>query len=361
MNAIVDVEVGQLLQQKLDKLKAGYNTDPYPSLDSRKQKLTLLKQTILNNQQDLVEALSADFGYRSEFDTAMTDVLPTVAQINYTLKRLNKWCKPSRRHAGLLLAPSKVTVEYQPVGVVGIISPWNFPVILSLSPLVTALAAGNRVMMKLSEFTPMTNKVISEICRALPEDVEVVEGEAEVAQAFSKLPFDHLLFTGSTNVGRAVARAAAENLTPITLELGGKSPVIVADDANLNKAVDAILFGKCINAGQICVAPDYAFVPEGRINEFVALFLQRFEALYLKGQNDQAKIMVMCGLLPQLSRWPKAWSWRWWRRVLIRTSTLNFCSPFPAMKYRVFISAYRRQLIKLRNGCRNRRFSNNLS
>ncbi|WP_155487953.1 aldehyde dehydrogenase family protein, partial [Vibrio harveyi] len=143
------------------------------------------------------------------------DVLPTVAQINYTLKRLNKWCKPSRRHSGLLLAPSKVTVEYQPVGVVGIISPWNFPVILSLSPLVTALAAGNRVMMKLSEFTPMTNKVISEICRALPEDVEVVEGEAEVAQAFSKLSFDHLLFTGSTNVGRAVARAAAENLTPI--------------------------------------------------------------------------------------------------------------------------------------------------
>ncbi|WP_155487143.1 aldehyde dehydrogenase family protein, partial [Vibrio harveyi] len=205
-------------------LKAAYNAEPYPGLEVRKQKLNLLKKTILNNQQALVEALSEDFGYRSEFDTAMTDVLPTVAQINYTLKRLNKWCKPSRRHSGLLLAPSKVTVEYQPVGVVGIISPWNFPVILSLSPLVTALAAGNRVMMKLSEFTPMTNKVISEICRALPEDVEVVEGEAEVAQAFSKLSFDHLLFTGSTNVGRAVARAAAENLTPITLELGGKSP-----------------------------------------------------------------------------------------------------------------------------------------
>ena len=158
MNAIV--EVGQLLQQKLDKLKAAYNAEPYPVLEVRKQKLNLLKQTILNNQQALVEALSADFGYRSEFDTAMTDVLPTVAQINYTLKRLNKWCKPSRRHAGLLLAPSKVTVEYQPVGVVGIISPWNFPVILSLSPLVTALAAGNRVMMKLSEFTPMTLSLI---------------------------------------------------------------------------------------------------------------------------------------------------------------------------------------------------------
>ena len=217
----------------------------------------------------------------------MTDVLPTVAQINYTLRRLDRWCQPSRRRAGVLLAPSKVTVEYQPVGVVGIISPWNFPVILSLSPLVTALAAGNRVMIKLSEFTPITNKVISEICRVLPEDIEVVEGEAKVAQAFSQLPFDHLLFTGSTNVGRAVARAAAQNLTPITLELGGKSPVIVAGDANLNKAVDAILFGKCINAGQICVAPDYAFVPEGKVKEFVALFLQRFEELYLKGQKSQ--------------------------------------------------------------------------
>lgn len=287
MNAIVDIDVGSHLHQKLDRLRVLYSAEPYPSLDVRKQKLNVLKQAILDNQQALLEALSADFGYRSEFDTVMADMSPTVAQINYTLKRLNKWCRPSQRHAGLLLAPSKVTVEYQPVGVVGIISPWNFPVILSLSPLATALAAGNRVMMKLSEFTPRTNNVITEICRALPEDVEVVEGEAEVAQAFSQLPFDHLLFTGSTNVGRAVARAAADNLTPVTLELGGKSPVIVADDANLNKAVDAILFGKCINAGQICVAPDYAFVPEARVNEFVTLFLQRFEALYIKGNDGQ--------------------------------------------------------------------------
>lgn len=287
MNAIVDIEVGHALPQTLDRLKASYLSEPYPSLEVRKQKLNLLKKTILEHQQALVTALSTDFGYRSEFDSAMTDVLPTVTQINYTVKRLNKWCKPSRRHAGLLLTPSSVSVEYQPVGVVGIISPWNFPVILSLSPLVTALAAGNRVMMKLSEFTPQTNKVITDICRALPEDVVVVEGEADVAQAFSKLPFDHLLFTGSTNVGRAVAKAAAENLTPVTLELGGKSPVIVADDADLNKAVDTILFGKCINAGQICVAPDYAFVPERKVDEFIALFLKRFESLYVNGKQEQ--------------------------------------------------------------------------
>ncbi|WP_274024938.1 coniferyl aldehyde dehydrogenase [Vibrio parahaemolyticus] len=287
MNAIAEVEVENSLQQSLDRLKAAYAAEPYPSLDERKQRLIMLKQALIANKQALVEALSDDFGYRSEFDTAMTDVLPTVSHINYTLKRLKKWCKPSKRESGLLLAPSKVTVQYQPLGVVGIISPWNFPVILSLAPLVTALAAGNRVMMKLSEFTPKTNKVIVNICRELSEYVEVFEGEADVAQAFSQLPFDHLLFTGSTNVGRAVAKAAAENLTPVTLELGGKSPVIIAEDADMKKTVDAILFGKCINAGQICVAPDYAFVPQERIEEFITLFLKRFETLYLKSNKNQ--------------------------------------------------------------------------
>lgn len=287
MNAIAEVEVDNLLQQSLDRLKAAYAAEPYPSLDERKKRLVLLKQALIANKQALVEALSDDFGYRSEFDTAMTDVLPTVSHINYTIKQLKKWCKPSKRESGLLLAPSKVTVQYQPLGVVGIISPWNFPVILSLAPLVTALAAGNRVMMKLSEFTPKTNKVIVDICRGLSEYVEVFEGEADVAQAFSQLPFDHLLFTGSTSVGRAVAKAAAENLTPVTLELGGKSPVIIAKDADMKKTVDAILFGKCINAGQICVAPDYAFVPQERVEEFITLFLKRFEKLYLKSNKNQ--------------------------------------------------------------------------
>ncbi|MCR9579427.1 MULTISPECIES: coniferyl aldehyde dehydrogenase [Vibrio diabolicus subgroup] len=287
MNAIAEVEVDSSLQQSLDRLKAAYAAEPYPSLDERKQRLVLLKQTLIANKQALVEALSEDFGYRSEFDTAMTDVLPTVSHINYTIKQLKKWCKPSKRESGLLLAPSKVTIQYQPLGVVGIISPWNFPVILSLAPLVTALAAGNRVMMKLSEFTPKTNKVIVNICRELSEYVEVFEGEADVARSFSQLPFDHLLFTGSTNVGRAVAKAAAENLTPVTLELGGKSPVIIAEDADMKKTVDAILFGKCINAGQICVAPDYAFVPQERVEEFITLFLKRFEKLYLKSNKNQ--------------------------------------------------------------------------
>ncbi|PFG58069.1 coniferyl-aldehyde dehydrogenase [Vibrio sp. ES.051] len=287
MSAIAEVEVDHYLQHSLNQLKMAYASDPYPSLDERKQRLVLLKQALIDNKQALVEALSEDFGYRSEFDTAMTDVLPTISHINYTLKRFKKWCKPSKRESGLLLAPSKVSVQYQPLGVVGIISPWNFPIILSLAPVVTALAAGNRVMMKLSEFTPKTNQVIVHMCRDFTEHIQVIEGETDVAQAFSKLPFDHLLFTGSTNVGREVAKAAAENLTPVTLELGGKSPVIIAEDADMKKTVDAILFGKCTNAGQICVAPDYAFVPEERMEEFITQFLKRFEKLYLKSNKDQ--------------------------------------------------------------------------
>ena len=142
-------------------------------------------------------------------------------------------------------------------------------------------------MIKLSEFTPRTNKVLINVCRQLSDDVQIVEGETEVAQAFTQLPFNHLFFTGSTNVGRSVAKAAAENLTPITLELGGKSPVIIADDINLKKAVDAVLLGKCMNAGQICVAPDYVFVPEQKLNDFVTLFLKRFSKFYIQSKQNQ--------------------------------------------------------------------------
>ncbi|WP_153448297.1 coniferyl aldehyde dehydrogenase [Vibrio algicola] len=287
-----DLDLSDSLSALLQKMQESFTKHPSPSLDERKQKLLKLKQSLITHQKSLVQALSEDFGYRSEFDSTMADIMPTVAQINYTLKRLNKWAKPSRRHAGLMFAPSKVSVQYQPLGVVGIISPWNFPVILSLAPLVTALAAGNKVMMKLSEFTPKTNQVIRTIVAVISKDVEVVEGEAQVAQAFSQLRFDHLLFTGSTSVGHAVAKVAAQNLTPVTLELGGKSPVIVADDvcatdAGLIKAIDAILFGKCLNAGQICVSPDYAFVPQAKVDKFVQLFLARFEKHYPAGKKGR--------------------------------------------------------------------------
>lgn len=275
----------QELEQLYQKVQALYHNDPYPDHAQRIALLTRLKAQLLARQDDLVEALKNDYGFRSEFDSLISDLLPAVNHINYTIKHVKKWMKPSRRHAGLLLSPSKVKVEYQPVGVVGVIVPWNFPIFLSLGPVVTALAAGNRVMVKLSEYTPHTNQVLSEICASLEDHIFAIEGEADIAESFSSLPFDHLIFTGSTSVGRLVAQAAAKNLTPVTLELGGKSPVIIGDDADIKRAVDAIMIGKSINAGQICVAPDYILLPEGKEQLFIHTYLAKYKKRFVrKGQ-----------------------------------------------------------------------------
>ncbi|MFM2587872.1 coniferyl aldehyde dehydrogenase [Vibrio sp. TBV020] len=272
----------QDLRDLFSELKAQYSKDPAPSYEQRLEKLNTLKLALLDSQSQLVTALNTDYGHRSEFDSLICDLLPAINHINYTVKHLKKWVKPSKRHSGLLLFPSKVRVEYQPLGVIGVIAPWNFPIVLSIAPIVTALAAGNRVMVKLSEHTPATNAVLSQICSVLENDIYIVEGEADIARCFSSLPFDHLIFTGSTKVGKLVAKAAAENLTPVTLELGGKSPVIIADDADIDRAVDAIMLGKSVNAGQICVAPDYVMVPQGKELRFIERYLERFYELYIE-------------------------------------------------------------------------------
>lgn len=280
MNKETEDKIVSELENQFDQLKLAYDSDPYPRVGSRLKLLKDLKAALLDHKAELVTALSSDFGNRTEFDSLMADIMPTVSHINYTVSKLNKWMKPSKRHAGLMFAPSSIKVVYQPLGVVGIIAPWNFPIILSIAPAVTAIAAGNRVMMKLSEFTPATNKVLRDLLEPLSDHITVVEGEAKVASTFSELPFDHLLFTGSTQVGRYVAQAAAKNLTPCTLELGGKSPAIVTDSAQLEKAVDAILFGKCLNAGQICVSPDYLFLPTALQSDFVERIIQRYDEIY---------------------------------------------------------------------------------
>ncbi|QYJ81769.1 coniferyl aldehyde dehydrogenase [Shewanella aegiceratis] len=288
MNMPANLDVGQGLNQLLARQKASFREQGAPSRQQREAQLIALKQALLSHQQAIVEALNADYGHRSPDDSRISDIMPCVNNINYTLKKLKGWMKPSRRHAGILLAPAKVQVQYQPLGVVGIIVPWNFPVMLSIGPLITALAAGNRAMIKLSEFTPETNRVLRQMLAALFDEtqVAVVEGEAEVAAAFSALPFDHLLFTGSTTVGRHVMRAAADNLTPVTLELGGKSPVIIAPDMPLDTAVERMIYGKCLNAGQICVAPDYVLLPKGQSQAFVQAFINRFKQMYGEiGQN----------------------------------------------------------------------------
>ena len=278
----MNVAIQDELLASLDLQKKAYQASLMTTCDQRVQLLMALKQALLLNQSELVSALSLDYGHRAEGDSIIADILPSIAHINYTIKHLKKWMKPQRRHAGLMISPASVTVHYQPLGVIGIIAPWNFPVILSINPLTTAIAAGCRAMIKLSEFTPNTNKVLKTILASVFEidTVLVVEGAADVAVAFSALPFDHLLFTGSTAVGKQVMRAAAENLTPVTLELGGKSPVIIDKNMPMKTAVERLIFGKCLNAGQICVAPDYIFCPKGKESEFIAEYQTQFMKMY---------------------------------------------------------------------------------
>jgi len=289
MNMPVQQHVTQPLSKILATIRTQYLSAPAPQYAERIAHLHRLKAALLSHQDSLAQALSRDYGHRSADDTTISDIMPCINNLNYTLKHLKKWMKPSRRHPGLLLAPASIKVHYQPLGVIGIIVPWNFPIMLSLGPLITALAAGNSAMIKLSEFTPETNKVIAAMLSEIFDKNHVVciEGEAEVAATFSSLPFDHLLFTGSTTVGRHVMRSAAQNLTPVTLELGGKSPVIVANDINMDQAVERMIYGKSLNAGQICVAPDYVLVPHDKMSDFVQAYKNKFTQMYgLVSDND---------------------------------------------------------------------------
>ena len=276
------------LPEQVNRLKQACQAHPMPSLAQRRSRLTALKSALLAHKQALCDALALDYGQRSDYDSLVADILPCVMQINYSLKRLKGWMRPARRHPGLLLAPARVEVHYQPLGVIGIMVPWNFPVMLSLGPLIGAIAAGNRAMIKLSEFTPHTNAVLRTLLAQVfgDDEVVVIEGDAGLAAAFSTLPFDHLLFTGSTAVGRLVMAAAAPQLTPLTLELGGKSPCLIAPDMPLALAVERMIFGKSLNAGQICVAPDYVLLPRGQEQAFIEAYQAHFRRLYPKGLDS---------------------------------------------------------------------------
>nr|WP_220732214.1 coniferyl aldehyde dehydrogenase [Shewanella morhuae] len=295
MNMTTEQAKISLLSELFQRQRSSYLAAPNPDHDMRRERLNQLKAAVLRFKTPLVEALSQDYGHRSIDDSLISDIMPVINNINYSLKNLKKWLKPSPRHAGILLAPAKVTVHYQPLGVIGIIVPWNFPVMLSIGPLVTAIAAGNHAMLKLSEFTPATNQVIKQLLAEVFDEshVAVIEGEADVAAEFSALPFDHLLFTGSTTVGRHVMRAAANNLTPVTLELGGKSPVIIAPDMPLEIAVERMIYGKCLNAGQICVAPDYVLCPKAKVDDFIAAYRAKFNTMYgaINSNKDYGSII----------------------------------------------------------------------
>ncbi len=275
---------------------AAYAAAPYPGASERQAGLRRLKQQLHRYQDLLAEAMSRDFGFRSPAESKMLDVLGATLEINHSLSHLARWMRPRRRRPELLFLSNSLKVTYQPKGVVGVIVPWNFPVYLALGPLAAALAAGNRVMIKMPEVTPATNAVLRRmLAEAFSEDEVALVGE-ELADpnAFTSLPFNHIVFTGSPAVGRIVMRTAAENLTPVTLELGGKSPALVARGFPLAEAARRVAHGKGTNAGQICVAPDYALVPREGMGEFVAQVKASFTAMFgasLAGSHDYTAIV----------------------------------------------------------------------
>ena len=270
------------LARIFDLQRKAFAANSMPVAGQRLQWLDSLRQILSDERQALIEAISADFSHRSTDETLLAELMPSLHSIHYARRHLKMWMRPSRRSVGMAFQPASAKVMHQPLGVVGVIVPWNYPLYLAIGPLVGALAAGNRVMLKLSESTPATGELLKQLfARVFPEDlVAVVLGEADVGVAFSRLPFDHLLFTGATSIGRHVMRAAAENLTSVTLELGGKSPAIVSHDVPIRDAAERIAFGKTLNAGQTCVAPDYVLVPGGRVDEFVEAYKKAVTGFY---------------------------------------------------------------------------------
>lgn len=271
-----------------DRLKAAYRRDPVPSYAARRAALARLKALTKENADAIAEAVSEDFGHRSAHDTKIAELFPIVQLTGYIEKNLKRWMRPERRPMPATFLPASAEIIRQPLGVVGIVAPWNYPYNLTAGPLATALAAGNRVLIKPSELTPKTSALMANLFSEAfgPDLVAVVQGGPEVAVEFTSLPFDHLLFTGSTNLGRHVMRAAAENLTPITLELGGKSPVIVHPDYPVEKAANRIVFGKMINAGQTCIAPDYILVERSKRDALVEAIEREIPARYPSLENN---------------------------------------------------------------------------
>ena len=262
-----------IMTEKLTRLKKPFLESFNPSAALRKDRINRIIKLIEENSDDIHSSLSKDFGSRHEQISQLTDTLATISHAKHVLKKLDTWIKPEKRKARfpLNLLGSSAHVHFQPFGVVGIIAPWNFPISLSLGPLIEVFAAGNNAMMKLSEFVPITSKLLEKLVNKYfsEDEIVVINGGVETSSNFTSLPFDHLLYTGSTAVAKKVCSAVAANLVPVTLELGGKSPIVIGDKADIKKSAQQIMTGKTVNAGQICIAPDYTFIAESKVDEFV--------------------------------------------------------------------------------------------
>lgn len=274
MHACSNEEITTQLQSGLALQRKAYHAKPIPTLAERQADLNTLARFIKDNREAIHEAISADYGYRSPHETLITEIAPTLRSIRHTAKHLAEWMRPQQRAVDRIaygMASNRVIP--QPLGVVGVIVPWNFPLYLCFEPLCAIFAAGNRAMVKMSENSRHLARLLIKLMPAYfpPEKLQIYDETGGVGIAFSQLPYDHLLFTGSGTTGRAVMAAAARNLCPVTLELGGKAPAIICDDFNLRTAAERILFIKYLNAGQICTTVDHVFVPEHRVKTFVAM------------------------------------------------------------------------------------------
>jgi coniferyl-aldehyde dehydrogenase len=270
------------LRPVFERLRQGFESERDPSHAVRVDRLRRLEAMVVRMAPAMAQAISADFGHRPEQVTRLADIIPVQMAARHARKHLAGWMKTRRMPTALVHRPGHNRLMRQPLGVVGIVSPWNYPGFLALTPAIAALAAGNRVMIKPSEIGPRFSDLLrDEVAQSFSADeMVVVTGDAEVGRAFVRLPFHHLLFTGSTAVGRQVALAAAANLTPVTLELGGKSPAILGTGAELERSALRLVAGKLLNAGQTCIAPDYAFVPRARLDEVIAALRRAHAQLY---------------------------------------------------------------------------------
>ncbi|MDJ0922539.1 MAG: coniferyl aldehyde dehydrogenase [Henriciella sp.] len=286
----LDMVSADALGAALAKQKAANIRDGIPSAEQRIEWLDKSIDLLATHAGALTKAMADDFGHRSIDQSNFTDIGSSIGALKHSKKHVKKWMRPEKRGVEfpLNLLGSKAYIQFQPKGVVGIISPWNFPVNLTFAPLANVFAAGNRAMIKPSEFTEATSELMKELFEKYytDEEVVVVTGGPDVGATFSQQPFDHMIFTGATSVAKHVMRAAADNLVPLTLELGGKSPVVLGKSADMDKAASRIMAGKTLNAGQICLAPDYAFVPEESARDFVGAAQGAVEKMFPSGMKD---------------------------------------------------------------------------
>jgi len=280
----LNTDAEEKMLETLRLQRESYLSEGEVSAETRIDRLDRTIDVLVANAEKISEAMNADFGCRPRQVNLMTDVTGSLENLKHAKKHLRKWMKAEKRPSmfPLGLLGGRSSIQYQPKGVVGVIAPWNFPLGMVFEPLAGVIAAGNRAMIKPSEFTPATSQLIDEMVSKTfdPAEIAVVTGGPEIGQAFSSLAFDHMVFTGATSVARHIMAAASKNLVPVTLELGGKSPTIISETADLREAIERIMVGKMLNAGQVCIAPDYVMLPEGKMDEAVAIAREVVAQMY---------------------------------------------------------------------------------